>query len=129
MRQALIAFVVVLAAALSSGCKEKSQVQGIVLREVKPLLLVLNPKPGVTERHVGLQAHFSAAPNTEPAAMTAFAEQWFSDRLRKELSTDPAANVAFLTFYLGPAVMDGQQVTKTFRVVYQLVDGEWQHKG
>jgi len=61
--------------------------------------------------------------------MIAFAERLFSDRLHKELSTDPAANVALLTFYLGTSVMDGQQVTKTFRVVYQLVDGEWQRKG
>jgi hypothetical protein len=49
------------------------------LREVKPLALVLNPKPGVTERYLGLQAHVDTNPQTEQQVLVAFAQS-FSTR-------------------------------------------------
>jgi hypothetical protein len=92
---------------------------------VEPLVLVLNPKPGVIERHVGLQAHVDAAPEIERQLLVAFAQKLFDESLRGSLDRDAKSNIAFVTFYLGPATINGQQGTKTYRVVFQLKDGHW----
>ena len=83
------------------------------------------PKPGVIERHVGLQAHVDAAPQTEQQVLVAFAQRVFDESLRVSLDRDAKLNIAFVTFYLGPAIINGRQVTKTYRVVFQLKDGQW----
>lgn len=126
MPRAIVSWLVGLAILVSVGSAANAdQVPRIRLREVKPLVLVLNPKPNVIERHVGLQAHVDADPNTEQQALVAAAERLFEDKLRVLLERDAAFNIAFVTFYMGAAVIHGQQATRTFRVVFQLKEGKW----
>jgi hypothetical protein len=120
------AWVLSMTALLMVDCHaEADGTAGLRLRVVEPLVLVLNPKPGVIERHVGLQAHVDAAPQTEQQVLVAFAQRVFDESLRVSLDRDAKLNIAFVTFYLGPAIINGRQVTKTYRVVFQLKDGQW----
>ena len=112
-------------AALLGGCyNEADKTAGPKLRELKPLVLVLNPKPGVSERYTGQQAHIDADPRTDQPTLVAFAQSTFESHLRASLDRN-GSDLAFVTFYLGPAIINGQQGTKTFRVVFQKKGGAW----
>jgi hypothetical protein len=45
--------------------------------------------------------------------------------LRVSLVRNAKSSAAFVTFYFGPTIINGQQVTKTYRVVFQRNDGQW----
>lgn len=45
--------------------------------------------------------------------------------LRVSLDRNAKSKAAFVTFYFGPTIINGQQVTKTYRVVFQRKDGQW----
>jgi hypothetical protein len=120
------AFAFMMTALLLVDCRAVAdETAGFRLREVKPLELVLNPKPGVIERYIGVQAHVDADPQTDQQVLVAFAWKLFDESLRVSLDRDAKSNVAFVTFYLGPAIINGQQATKTYRVVFQRKDGRW----
>jgi hypothetical protein len=120
------ACVLMMAVLLMVGCHAESDATAVLkLRVVKPLELVLNPKPGEIERYIGLQADVDADPRTDHQVLVAFALKLFDENLRVSLDRDAKSNVAFVTFYLGPAVINGQQATKTYRVVFQRKDGQW----
>lgn len=113
-------------ACILAGCRAQADTGlGPKVREIRPLVLDLNPKPGVNERYTGLQAHVEADPASEQGALLVFAQKLFDETLRPSLAKDANMNLAFVTFYLGPAAVNGQQLTKTFRVVYQRKNGEW----
>jgi hypothetical protein len=54
-----------------------------------------------------------------------FAQQLFDEKLRAALDRNTANNIAFVTFYLGPDAINGQQMTRTYRVVFIHKDGKW----
>jgi hypothetical protein len=120
------AFVLMMTALLMVDCRaEADETASFRLRVVKPLELVLNPKPDVIERYIGLQADVDAAPRTDQQVLVAFAQKLFDESLRVSLDRDAKSNIAFVTFYLGPTTINGQQAAKTYRVVFQHKDGQW----
>jgi hypothetical protein len=126
MLNGIRACVLTMTAFLMVDCHaEADGTAGLRLRVVKPLELVLNPKPGVIERHIGLQADVDADPQADQQVLVAFAQKLFDESLRGSLDRDATSNTAFVTFYLGATIINGQQATKTYRVVFQRKDGQW----
>lgn len=65
------------------------------LRDIKPLVLNLNPKPSVFERYVGSQADLDADPQASQLDLVASAQEFFETWLRPSLDQNAKANIAW----------------------------------
>jgi hypothetical protein len=106
-----------------------SEARGFRVVEIKQGVVVETKLTGEQTSYQTYHASIAGYRGAAEADMYAYAEKVFSEQLREIANRDGKSQV-WITFYLEHVVIDGQEKTKTFRIIYarDSIDGFGWHR-
>jgi hypothetical protein len=108
-----------------AGIQSGAQPKSFRLIEIRPLVFYESKLTGEQVAFQAYHAHVAAYPGAANADMNAYADQIFSRDVRDMANRDEKTYV-WVTFYLERVIVDGQERTKTFRIIFVREGGSWQ---